>query len=127
MGRLILEKDLVPDRIVSSTAERAKKTAAKVAKACGFPGEVERNPDLYHASRSDWINVLSGFSEPNPRVLAVGHNPGIEDFLGKLIGDSEPMPTAALAQVALPIEQWAQLCGETEGKLLGFWIPKELD
>ena len=33
MGRLLVERDLVPDLIVSSSAKRARKTAEAVAKA----------------------------------------------------------------------------------------------
>jgi hypothetical protein len=36
------------------------------------------------------------------------------------------MPTAALAQVNLPIEQWTELDEEVKGKLVNVWRPKDL-
>lgn len=127
MGKLILDLNLVPHRIISSTAKRARRTARKVAEACGFSNEIMKESQLYEASITDWILVLSNVGDSTDRVLAIGHNPGIEEFLEKLIGDYEPMPTAALAHVALPIDRWAEFNGETQGELIGFWTPKELD
>jgi hypothetical protein len=36
------------------------------------------------------------------------------------------LPTAALAQVALPIERWQELSEEVEGKLVHLWEPRDL-
>jgi hypothetical protein len=36
------------------------------------------------------------------------------------------MPTAALAQVQLPIQSWADLEEEPQGELVAVWRPKEL-
>ena len=44
-----LEGEGVPDRIVSSTAERARTTARIVADACGYEGPLLEVPDLYLA------------------------------------------------------------------------------
>jgi hypothetical protein len=37
------------------------------------------------------------------------------------------MPTAALAQVELPIDQWPSLSLATEGTLINLWRPRELE
>jgi phosphohistidine phosphatase len=59
-------------------------------------------------------------------VMVVGHNPGIAYLVELLTGADEPMPTAALAHVELPISQWTELDESTEGKLVNVWIPREL-
>ena len=127
MGKLIRQLDLVPDLVVTSTAKRAKSTAKRVAEACGYAQKIEESAALYGASTPEWVGVLTKIEETNDRVLGIGHNPGVEEFLEMLIGDYEPMPTAALAQVSLPIERWADLVEDTPGELIGLWLPKELD
>jgi phosphohistidine phosphatase len=58
--------------------------------------------------------------------MVVGHNPGIEYLIDLLTDSDERMPTAALAQVELSIEQWADLDDEVMGILVNVWRPKEL-
>lgn len=126
MGQLLVEQDLVPDFIITSAAKRARKTAKKVAKACGYAGQIEETWDFYHAPAEDYITVLSRLPEDHQRVMLVGHNPDLEDFLEMLTGQPEVMPTATLAQVALPIQQWGDLSPKTKGTLVNIWRPKEL-
>jgi hypothetical protein len=50
----------------------------------------------------------------------------MEYFLSMLTDTREHMPTAAIALIDLPIESWGETNEDVEGKLAGFWIPKEL-
>ncbi|NIP26081.1 MAG: hypothetical protein GWO38_20235, partial [Phycisphaerae bacterium] len=103
-----------------------RKTAKKVAKACGYTGQIAETWDFYHAPAEDYITVLSRLSEDHQRVMIVGHNPNLEDLLEMLTGQPEVMPTATLAQVTLPIQQWGNLSPKTKGSLVNLWRPKEL-
>ena len=60
------------------------------------------------------------------RVMMVGHNPGISQLLYRLTGCDEDFPTAALAQIEIPVEDWGDLCETTRGELIAFWRPREL-
>jgi phosphohistidine phosphatase len=127
MGQLLYEQDLVPDIILSSTARRARDTAEIVAEASGFEGEIYYLEDLYHGWPSDYIVALRGLSDENDSVMVVGHNPGLESFLEWLTSAGERFPTAALAYIKLPIQAWSKLNDETEGDLLGLWLPRQLE
>ena len=50
----------------------------------------------------------------------------LEYLLEMLTDEDERMPTAALAQVSLLIDTWAQLDVDTVGKLVRLWRPREL-
>ncbi len=39
----------------------------------------------------------------------------------------ERFPTAALAQIELPIGRWSEMEIETQGKLVNLWRPKEIE
>ena len=128
MGALVREYGLTPDLIVSSDAVRARLTAEAVARSALFAGEVRLEPRLYAASVEDILAVLCTVQEADSgTVMIVGHNPGLEQLVAYLTGEQEDVPTAALAQIALPIKQWRDLKESTRGKLLGFWRPKELE
>ena len=126
MGKLLREQNLVPDRIISSTAKRARNTATAVAKACHCEDRVELTQEFYHAGPGAYLDVLQNVPDDNQRVMVVGHNPGMEGLVAHLTGRMETMPTAALARVALSIEKWTELDYEVQGELLDLWYPKAL-
>jgi phosphohistidine phosphatase len=126
IGQLLREEDLVPDLIITSSAERALATAEAVADASGFENEIKYTRRLYHAAPEQYIELLQEVGKEHDRVMVVGHNPGLEYLVELLTDARERMPTAALAQVELPIEQWAELNDGIAGKLVNVWLPKEL-
>jgi phosphohistidine phosphatase len=121
------DEGLLPDRVFSSTAERARATAVEVARHCGYRGEIEYRTELYLASPAMYREVLSELPHDCKTVLVIGHNPGLEDLLAQLTGDEEHLSTAALARVTLELPIWSEFTSHTRGKLLNLWRPKELD
>ena len=126
MGQLVHELGLAPDVIISSDAVRARVTAAAVADALGVADEIRLERRLYLATPSDIIAVLRSVPVSAATAMIVGHNPGLEQLAERLTGEANELPTAALAQISLPIERWRDLKLSTRGKLLGLWRPKEL-
>ena len=62
----------------------------------------------------------------SPCILLVGHNPGLEALIVRLTGYVEPLPTAGLAHIDLPIRGWRSLRLATRGRLVNLWRPKEI-
>ena len=84
----------------------------------------------FNSSRACTWPILRPFwmscGVPMPkRVLVVGHNPGLEELVARLTGNDEHLPTATLAQISLPIDQWRDLLLLTEGQLVSLWRPEE--
>lgn len=127
MGRLLRDEELVPDLILSSSAERAFATAELVALSCDYEHEIVVTRDLYHATPEDYVEALHEVGGESGVVLVVGHNPGVEELVTYLTDEQERMSTAALAQVTLPIQRWQELGDGVEGALENLWRPKELD
>jgi phosphohistidine phosphatase len=127
MGELVREHRLTPDVIISSDAVRARLTAEAVAEAARYTSEILLDPHLYIASPAGILAVLRTVRETNAgTVMIVGHNPGLEELVAQLTGEQQDLPTAALAQIVLPIDRWRDLKVSTRGTLLGLWRPKEL-
>lgn len=127
MGRLLLEQGLTPDLILSSTAKRARKTAALVAESCGYERDIQEVADLYLAGPQSYFDALRDVDDGFDRVMVVGHNPGMEDLVQECVGEFHRMPTAALAQLEIAIESWANVSGDGKCDLRNLWRPKELD
>ena len=126
MGRLLRETDLLPDLVLSSTAVRARTTAELALHAAGYQGELRLERKLYAASGPGILAVISRMADPWVRVMVVAHNPGLEDLLFTLTGSDVPLPTAALAEVSLPVDDWRKLSLDTPGTLARLWRPKEI-
>lgn len=126
IGTLIRMEGIIPDTILCSSAVRAKRTALIVAESCGFDGEIILDRSLYHGYSSDFIEILNALEGQDDIVMIVGHNPGLEEFLSYLVDGYEWLPTAALAQVVLDIDNWAELREDIQSELLNIWRPREL-
>ena len=126
VGKLLLEQDLVPGLILSSTAQRASDTAKIVAEYCGYENEIIFTRDLYHADVETYLWVLGEIPDEVDSVMVVGHNPGMEEVLDFLTGESEWLPTAGLAQIEIPVLSWRNISDDVEGELVHIWRPKEL-
>src|SRR5262249_13060434 len=127
MGRLLVDRALHPDLIITSTARRAVATARAVADALATPARIVERRDLYLAEPSVYVDRLRELDHEFERVLVVGHNPGIEQLVGILTASDNRMPTAAIAVIELPIDTWAALGHATRGKLRARYKPKDLD
>lgn len=126
MGQLLREQDLVPDLIISSTARRARDTVSYVVDESGFHGDVLWTEDLYAAGPEAYIETLQTLPNQYGRVMVVGHNPGLEELVAMLTDQWERLPTAALAEISLGIENWADIDYDPLGKVVHVWRPKEL-
>ena len=61
MGRRLALRSLMPDRLLSSPAKRAIRTAEIIAGAIGFPaGRISRMDRLYGAGVAELIGILQG-------------------------------------------------------------------
>ncbi len=125
VGQLLRLRRLFPGAIISSTAKRARRTAEEVAQSSAFDGRVQLEPRLYLADPATILDVVRRGDAKAKRVMVVGHNPGLEELVARLTGNDEHLPTAALAQISLPIDQWRDLRLSTDGQLISLWRPKE--
>jgi phosphohistidine phosphatase len=126
MGELAREQGVVPDTALCSTATRARETFEIFSEASGFTGRVEMLDELYLAPAALYVAAARRLGGAAQRLLVVGHNPGLEALVDVLSGTSETLPTSALAVCELPIRTWSELSGETSGKLIALWKPKEI-
>ena len=124
VGGVLRAADLLPALTLSSTARRARKTARIVLEAAGCDAPLELHADLYLAEPPAYLARLAGLSDETARVLVVGHNPRISEFVHHLTGHAEEMPTACLVRIDLPIERWQGLNGSTHGELVQTWRPR---
>jgi phosphohistidine phosphatase len=125
MGAVMRKRKLQPDLILSSPAARAKETTRLVCEAAGLTTEVQYDQRIYEASVDRLLKIVSLIDESANTALLIGHNPGFEELLTALTGESQRMPTAALAYIELEVEKWSNVSAGS-GKLAWLVKPKDL-
>jgi phosphohistidine phosphatase len=127
MGKLIHEKELIPQLILSSSALRAKETAELFCEAFGYQGEVRYMDELYMAEADEILDVLKKLPDELERVMVIGHNPGLESMLPMLTKRVAALPTASIAYLTVPVDSWKDIHKKTRAELIELWSPKELE
>ncbi len=124
MGKLLLERDLLPDFILSSPAKRAKQTSKHFKKAAGLDREIKFDKRIYEASPNALVHIISETKDKHQSAMIVGHNTGFEDLVLALTGKYERMPTAAVAVVDFDVESWSEI-RKGSGILIEVLRPRE--
>lgn len=134
MGAWLVGRGFRPDVVLCSTARRAK-TTWDLAKVAMTPApKADFDSELYMATSAALLEKVKSLPAEAQTALVIGHNPGLEQFV-KLIaskGDpearralSEKFPTAAIAVVDFPFDDWAAVKPDS-GRLDRFVTPKSL-
>jgi len=126
MGELLLGEDLVPQVILSSSAVRARQTAEAVAEAVGYDSDITYLDELYGATVSQYLDVLRRLQDDIDVALLIGHNPELQYLVEALTGETEHLPTAAIARIRVPVERWADVQHDLEAELVTVWRPREV-
>ena len=114
------------DRLVCSSARRARETAQFFVDALGLPSGCMRvEPALYGAGVDDWVRLIRALDDSWTRVMMVGHNPTLTELAngwGRM--DIANVPTSGVIACSYTGTGWSTF-GEDPGELaLGFDFPK---
>jgi len=124
IARLLCAFGPTPERIVSSPALRARETAEAVVAGLGAAAELLSFDERLYLASTDVLNQVAGeLPDALSSVLIVAHNPGMEQWIGRLCGGNVRMPTAGLAAIELPISRWIDV-ERVRGQLQWLVIPR---
>lgn len=126
VGRFLSALGQVPERVVSSTATRARDTAERAALAGEWTPKVELQSEFYGSGPDQLLEWVHHVDDATDSLLLVGHQPTWSMLTEGLIGGGNVrFPTAALARIDLQVQHWSDVqCGC--GELVWFQIPRVL-
>ncbi|MFC9557989.1 SixA phosphatase family protein [Agromyces sp. NPDC056965] len=111
-GERLRERGVVPDVIVTSTAVRARSTAAILAQALDLGSDrVVEDGRLYGASPEGLVDIIRALDDELATVMLVGHNPEIGELAFELSDEIAEMPTCAVAEFRYDVSEWTEVGG----------------
>ncbi len=128
MGDRLAGQGLTPCLIVSSPANRALKTARRLAKQLGYPKKnIVIEDDMYGASSESLLALVRGFDSSCETVIMVGHNPETTSF-ANLLGDLDiyNVPTCGIVALDFDVRSWKDV-SRKKGSLVFFDYPRKAD
>ena len=99
MGELLGRLDDGPELALASDAARARATAELALEAGALTCKLVLEPAIYEATAERLVALLRRVPAPTERLLLVGHQPGLGELLGLLLGHEPDFPTGALARL----------------------------
>lgn len=125
MGQRLAQRGVVPQRLVSSDAVRARATAALMAEAMGLGDEaVVLDGRLYAADAEDCLDIIQELPDELACVGLVGHNPTLHELAEALVGlRVGKFPTAAVVHARFDVERWRDVTAGA-GECVDFDYPK---
>lgn len=126
MGKRLRKRQVYPDLLLSSPAQRARSTAEIIAAEIGMPGtSIIYDNRIYDASCFELVQIVQGIKERHASAMLFGHNPSMEELVNLLSNIRiERMPTCAVATFELDVSTWEE-AGKHTGRLLDFDYPKK--
>ncbi len=111
VSKAFKKQGFVPQKIISSPANRAFTTCKIFMEKLSFPETVlEKNDALYDFGGNSVLNVLRSQSRELESIMIFGHNYAFTSIANNL-GDRyiENLPTSGLVRIELDIDDWKDL------------------
>lgn len=126
MGKLLGEKDVQLDLLLSSPAKRALVTANKIAGEMGYPQDkIRTEPRLYGESFNMYLNVIKELDESCETVMIVAHNPTMTALINYLADYGlDNLPTCGVFAVEFQVASWKKM-SHGVGRCLFYEYPKK--
>jgi len=107
MGQRMATNNILPEILICSPAERARRTARLIADQLDLGEDTIRyQPLLYEAGLETFIELAGQFPSFE-HVAVIGHNPGLSSFAEWLCPDAPGwLPTCAVLNMELNVDHW---------------------
>ena len=129
MGKVLRKGGMIPQRILCSPATRTRETTESLVTKLKQTPEVVVEAGIYNANVGELVHILRQ-QQDAISLMIVGHNPGLEELVSRLISPSEPptiqLPTCGLARIDFEFEQWSDIV-ENPGRLVWLTTPDLLE
>jgi phosphohistidine phosphatase len=113
IAKVLVENELVPDLLLSSTAKRTQQTAEILGREMELPTRRVKFAEQLYLARAEVILTLTQSTGPKVKhLVVVGHNPGISELARELGPAGTPiaeLSTGSACTLTFVVKTWAEL------------------
>ncbi|MCT7589357.1 SixA phosphatase family protein [Aliarcobacter butzleri] len=125
MAKVLKEKNIRPDLIISSPSLRTKQTLEYFIKELNYKDEVKLEESIYEAPYENLLKVIKDIPNIHKIVFLIGHNPALCDLTNFLVDKSfENIPTCGIVEIDFNVKNWKDISKENSN-LISFEYPKK--
>lgn len=108
----LIDMEVKPDLMISSSAVRAYETAKLIAISLDYPIEdIQIEKSLYHSDNEQILDLIYSVDNQKESLMIFGHNPTFTSFVNLFIADKIGwMPTSSVVAVEFDTDQWEDIC-----------------
>lgn len=128
MAKKIKKEGVIPDLMISSTANRALETAHLFARNLAYPThEIMVKDALYNEmSPEALLHLVRQVDDKYKSIMLFGHNPAFPDFASHLVrGFDQDIPKTGIVSIQFQKNSWKDV-SKGSGKLEFFEYPKRV-
>jgi phosphohistidine phosphatase len=124
IGKILSEKNTLPEIVYSSPAKRALITAKEICNKINFPVEkIRKEESIYEASSNVLLQIIQSTDEDYKSVMLFGHNPSLTSLQNYICEKKiDNIPTCGVVCIEIK-KTWKEL-NEERAKLIFFEYPK---
>ena len=125
MSNYLREKEKKIDKLILSTSIRTRLTSKYFIEKIHF-NSISYLDELYHASYSEIIKIISKIENNLNNIMVIGHNRGLTELINHF-SDMRiyNIPTSGIIKVEFKEDKWSKIT-ENKGKIVYKKFPKEL-
>jgi len=112
MGKLLRDRGVKFDRVISSPARRALHTAQLLCAELGYPPDaIQTDASIYEATTGSLQQLVQALPPQLATVALVGHNPGLSRLAWLLAHEPKPdeLTTCGIVVLRFAVHSWSQL------------------
>jgi len=117
MADLVKEKNLIPDKIISSPALRAKTTAKIFAKKFKIK-DIELDENIYYKGLNEIEEIIALTDDKVKHLMLFGHQPYIAALHSYFTGDFlTHIPTTGISHLSFQLNNWEAISANTASSI----------
>ncbi len=121
-------RGILPDKMISSPALRALKTAQIFADTFAFEKKnIRKNEEIYDGlTTAEFVDIIRTLPKEAKTVFFFGHNPDFNYIAQNLLTSyAQDMPTCAVVGIDFDVDSWEKVIPRT-GLMVFRLVPKKL-
>ncbi len=109
LAKKLLKKEVNPDLIIASPANRARQTAEVLAKELNYSKNIMFNEVIYQAFLNELNETITYTFDTINSLLIVGHNPSLAALAYTFCGFKEPFDMGNIIRIDFNCNSWMEI------------------